>query len=131
MLSGIHRASGKTALSYFMSNVLRDYPRKKIVTKFYFVVDRLDLLTQASTEFSSRGMTIANINSKEDFKENIKSAVIVPPTSQEGRYVETMNVVNIQKFSDDSTVDLEIDKEIQHIYFLDEVHRGYKPKGTF
>lgn len=126
------QGSGKTALSYFMSNVLRDYfQEKKIVTKFYFVVDRLDLLTQASTEFSSRGMTIANINSKEDFKENIKSAVIVPPTSQEGRYVETMNVVNIQKFSDDSTVDLEIDKEIQHIYFLDEVHRGYKPKGTF
>ncbi|MGR5882758.1 type I restriction enzyme subunit R domain-containing protein [Bacillus cereus] len=116
---------------FYEQCVKRLLPRKKIVTKFYFVVDRLDLLTQASTEFSSRGMTIANINSKEDFKENIKSAVIVPPTSQEGRYVETMNVVNIQKFSDDSTVDLEIDKEIQHIYFLDEVHRGYKPKGTF
>lgn len=126
------QGSGKTALSYFISNVLRDYFQKKnVITKFYFVVDRLDLLNQASTEFSSRGMTIASIDSREDFKKNIKSPVIVPPTSQEGRYVETMNVVNIQKFSEDSQVSLEVDKDIQRIYFLDEVHRGYKPKGTF
>lgn len=37
------------------------------MTKFYFVVDRLDLLIQSSDEFSSRGMTIAPIDSKEDF----------------------------------------------------------------
>jgi type I restriction enzyme, R subunit len=126
------QGSGKTALSYFISNVLRDFfQERNIITKFYFVVDRLDLLNQASTEFSSRGMTISSINSKDDFKENIKSSVIVPPTSQEGRYIETINVVNIQKFSEDSQVNLEIDKEIQRVYFLDEVHRGYKPKGTF
>lgn len=126
------QGSGKTALAYFMSNVLREYyGEKRIITKFYFVVDRLDLLFQASTEFASRGMTIANINSREDFSNNIKSPVIVPTASQEGRYVETMNVVNIQKFSEDSTVDLDVDKNIQRIYFLDEVHRGYKPKGTF
>lgn len=126
------QGSGKTALSYFISNILRDYFQKKnVITKFYFVVDRLDLLNQATTEFSSRGMTIASIDSKEDFRKNIKSPVIVPPTSQEGRYVETMNVVNIQKFSEDSQVDLKVDKDIQRIYFLDEVHRGYKPKGTF
>jgi type I restriction enzyme R subunit len=119
-------------LAYFTANVLRDYYQEQhIITKFYFVVDRLDLLHQASAEFSSRGMTIANINSKEEFAQNIKSPVIVPPTSQEGRYVETMNVVNIQKFSEDSTVDLQIEKNIQRIYFMDEVHRGYKPKGTF
>jgi type I restriction enzyme R subunit len=126
------QGSGKTALAYFVANVLRDYYQEKsIITKFYFVVDRLDLLNQASSEFSSRGMTIANINSKDEFSLNIKSPVIVPPTSQEGRYVETMNVVNIQKFSEDSTVDLDVQKNIQRIYFLDEVHRGYKPKGTF
>lgn len=126
------QGSGKTALAFFIANVLRDYYQEKnIITKFYFVVDRLDLLNQASSEFSSRGMTIASINSKEQFVSNIKSPVIVPPTSQEGRYVETMNVVNIHKFSEDSTVDLTIDKKIQRIYFLDEAHRGYKPKGTF
>lgn len=42
-----------------------------------------------------------------------------------------MNVVNIQKFSDEATVDTTLDKKIQRIYFLDEVHRSYKPKGTF
>jgi type I restriction enzyme, R subunit len=126
------QGSGKTALAFFMSNVLRDYFQKKnIITKFYFVVDRLDLLHQASSEFSSRGMTIASINSKEAFAENIKSPVIVAPSSSEGRYLETMNVVNIHKFSEDSTVDLKVDKKIQRIYFLDEVHRGYKPRGTF
>lgn len=126
------QGSGKTALAYFMTNILRDYYQSKgIITKFYFVVDRLDLLIQASDEFSSRGMTIASINNREDFTENIKSPVIVPDISEEGQYKETMNVVNIQKFSEDSTVDKGISKRIQRIYFLDEVHRGYKPKGTF
>lgn len=126
------QGSGKTALAYFITNVLRDYYQEKdTITKFYFVVDRLDLLLQASTEFSDRGMTIANINSKQDFTNNIKSPVVVPDSASEGKYVETMNVVNIQKFSDESQVELNPKKDIQRIYFLDEVHRGYKPKGTF
>lgn len=135
MRKGIYwytQGSGKTAMSYFITNVLRDYYQKQgIITKFYFVVDRLDLLTQASTEFSNRGMSIASITSKEAFAENIKSSVIVEAGSQKGRYKETMNVVNIQKFSEGSTVNLKCNKKIQRIYFLDEVHRGYKPKGTF
>lgn len=135
MKKGIYwhtQGSGKTALSYFITNVLRDYYQKKgVITKFYFVVDRLDLLVQASTEFANRGMRITSIKSKEDFAENIKSSVIVEAGSQQGKYKETMNVVNIQKFSEDSTVDLKCNKEIQRIYFLDEVHRSYKPKGTF
>lgn len=126
------QGSGKTALGYFATTVLRDYfQEKNVITKFYFVVDRLDLLIQASDEFSSRGMTIAAINSKKDFTANIKSPVIVPSNATDGRYEETMNVVNIQKFSTDSTVDIKAKKDIQRIYFLDEVHRGYKPKGTF
>lgn len=126
------QGSGKTALSYFATNVLRDYFQEmNIITKFYFVVDRLDLLIQASDEFSSRGLTIAPINSKVDFTENIKSPVIVPLNATDGQYKETMNVVNIQKFSQDSTVDIKASKDIQRIYFLDEVHRGYKPRGTF
>lgn len=126
------QGSGKTALSYYATNILRDYFQKKnVITKFYFVVDRLDLLIQASDEFSSRGMTIAQINSKNDFTDNIKSPVIVPSNATDGRYKETMNVVNIQKFSEDSTADIHASKDIQRIYFLDEVHRGYKPKGTF
>lgn len=135
MRKGIYwytQGSGKTAMSYFITNVLRDYYQKQgIITKFYFIVDRLDLLTQASNEFSSRGFTIANINSKEDFVANIKSSAIVQASAQQGKYKETMNVVNIHKFSEESTVNLKCSKKIQRIYFLDEVHRGYKPKGTF
>lgn len=125
------QGSGKTGLAYFATNVLRDYYQKRnIVTKFYFVVDRLDLLVQASGEFSARGMSIASINSKDDFVKNIKSPVIVASVGV-NEYKETMNVVNIQKFSEEASVASEIDKKIQRIYFLDEVHRGYKPKGTF
>lgn len=126
------QGSGKTGLAYFATNVLRDYYQEKdVVTKFYFVVDRLDLLIQASGEFGSRGMSIASINNKDDFTKNIKSPVIVSAAISDGEYKETMNVVNIQKFSDEATVDSDLDKKIQRIYFLDEVHRSYKPKGTF
>jgi len=132
MITWHTQGSGKTALSYFMANVLRDYYQKKgIITKFYFVVDRIDLLIQATAEFSNRGISIANINSRNDFIENIKSSVIDIKSITEGRYKETMNVVNIQKFSEDSTVRIDPKKNVQRIYFLDEVHRGYKPKGTF
>lgn len=127
------QGSGKTAFSYFATNMLRDYYQEKdIITKFYFVVDRLDLLRQATAEFSARGMTIAAIDSKEDFIENMQSQVIInDSSSQRGKYQETMNVVNIQKFSDKSVVIPDPDTDVQRIYFLDEVHRGYKPKGTF
>lgn len=126
------QGSGKTALAYFATNVLRDhYQKQNIVTKFYFVVDRLDLLNQASDEFKYRGMELANIDSKEDFVENIKSPEIVLDSSGVKNYKGTMNVVNIQKFSEDSTVPINAKENIQRIYFLDEVHRNYKPKGTF
>ncbi len=126
------QGSGKTAFAYFATNVLRDYYQtKKIITKFYFVVDRLDLLRQAKIEFEARGMTIAQIESKADFITNIQSPVVMDGSSQRGTYKETMNVVNIQKFSDESTVVPDADTVIQRIYFLDEVHRGYKEKGTF
>ncbi len=126
------QGSGKTAFAYFATNVLRDYYRKKrIITKFYFVVDRLDLLTQASTEFADRGMSIAPIESKLDFAKNIESPSITGKSSQRGKYKETMNVVNIQKFSEQSKVDMHGMKGIQRIYFIDEVHRGYKDDGVF
>ena len=42
-------------------------------------------------------------------------------------------MVNIQKFQDDPSVARNTDYNlgIQHIYFLDEVHRSYNPKGSF
>ena len=127
------QGSGKTAFSYFATNILRDYFQKKdVITKFYFVVDRLDLLRQATAEFTARGMTIAAIDSKDDFIKNMQSQVVIDAgSSQRGKYQETMNVVNIQKFSEESVVIDDPATDVQRIYFLDEVHRGYKPKGTF
>jgi type I restriction enzyme, R subunit len=126
------QGSGKTAFAYFATNVLRDYYRKKrIIPKFYFVVDRLDLLTQASTEFADRGMSIAPIQSKADFAKNIESSSITGRSTQRGKYKETINIVNIQKFSEESKVGLYGMKGIQRIYFIDEVHRGYKDDGVF
>lgn len=43
------QGSGKTALSYYLSYYLSDYfAHNNKVAKFYFIVDRLDLLEQAS-----------------------------------------------------------------------------------
>ena len=48
------QGSGKTALSYYMTYVLTDYfAKKNKVAKFFFIVDRLDLLEQASQEFEA------------------------------------------------------------------------------
>jgi type I restriction enzyme, R subunit len=126
------QGSGKTAYTYFATSVLRDYfQKKKIIPKFYFITDRLDLLIQAATEFGDRGMTIAQINNKADFAKNIKLKTIIDASQQRGKYKETMNVVNIHKFSEESTVELNAGKGVQRVYFIDEVHRGYKLQGTF
>ena len=60
--------SGKTALAYHNVRYLRDYYQKQgKVAKFYFIVDRLDLLTQAGEEFTARGLHVEKVNSKEEF----------------------------------------------------------------
>ncbi|WP_345346071.1 hypothetical protein [Candidatus Villigracilis affinis] len=43
-----------------------------------------------------------------------------------------ITVVNIQKFKDDSDTVKASDYDIntQRVYFLDEVHRSYDPKGV-
>lgn len=126
------QGSGKTAFSYFAANVLRDYYQEQnIITKFYFVVDRLDLLNQSSGEFVARGMTVSKITNRKEFINNIKSPSVISSTNNISEYKETMNVINIQNFSDEAKVDETLDYRIQRIYFLDEVHRSYKPKGTF
>ena len=76
-------------------------------------------------------MSIASIESKADFAKNIDSPSITGNSSQRGKYKETMNVVNIQKFSEESKVNMHGMKGIQRIYFIDEVHRGYKDDGVF
>lgn len=122
------QGSGKTALAYYNVKYITDYfQRRGKVAKFYFVVDRLDLLKQASEEFTARGLEVTRVNSKEEFKNTIKETSAV---SKIGNL--TINVVNIQKFSEDSIVkEADYNVEVQRIYFLDEAHRSYNPKGSF
>ncbi len=124
------QGSGKTALAFYNVKYLTDYFHKKgIVPKFYFIVDRLDLLTQAKGEFSARGLTVHTVNSKEELQNDFKLNQAIH--NQSGN--SEMTVVNIQKFKDDSDVLRANDYDIntQRIYFLDEVHRSYDPKGSF
>jgi type I restriction enzyme R subunit len=123
------QGSGKTALAYYNVPFLTDYFHKHgVVAKFYFVVDRLDLAQQASDEFKARGLLVEVVDSKEDFIRNIGS--VTAGSGNRGEH--SITVVNIQKFSEDSvarTPDYAIN--IQRVYFLDEVHRSYNPKGSF
>jgi type I restriction enzyme R subunit len=124
------QGSGKTALAFYNVHHLTDYFRKKeTIPKFYFIVDRLDLLDQASREFRSRGLIVHNISSKEEFAADIKSSLAIHNDSGKPE----ITVVNIQRFEDDPDVIRGTDYALglQRIYFLDEVHRSYNPEGSF
>ena len=122
------QGSGKTALAYHNVRYLRDYyQRQRKIAKFYFVVDRLDLLTQAGEEFAARGLHVEKVNSKEDFIKNIQAIGTENNTGE-----DTITVVNIQKFSTESiSRKADYDVNVQRVYFLDEAHRSYNPKGSF
>jgi type I restriction enzyme R subunit len=124
------QGSGKTALAYYSVKYLTDYFQSKgVVPKFYFIVDRIDLLIQSGREFKSRGLVVHNINSREEFSRDIKSTSVIHNNSGKAE----ITVVNIQKFEDDTDVikNNDYNLNIQRIYFLDEVHRSYNPKGSF
>ncbi|AZC88814.1 Type I restriction-modification system, restriction subunit R [Pseudomonas chlororaphis subsp. piscium] len=135
--AGVHKGiiwhtqgSGKTALAYYNTRFLTDYfQRQGIIPKFYFIVDRLDLLTQAQREFAGRGLIVHSIDSREAFARDIKATQVLHNHS--GR--PEITVVNIQKFQDDPDVvrTEDYDVNIQRVYFLDEVHRSYNPQGSF
>lgn len=122
------QGSGKTALAFHNVRYLRDYyQRQGKVAKFYFIVDRLDLLTQAGEEFAARGLHAEKVNSKDDFIQNIRTIGTANNTGE-----DTITVVNIHKFSTESIVrKADYDVNVQRIYFLDEAHRSYNPKGSF
>ncbi len=124
------QGSGKTALAFYNVAYLTDYfQRQNIAPKFYFIVDRLDLMIQASREFTSRGLKVNTINSRDDLLKHFKSRQSIHNT--EGQ--REITVVNIQKFQDQSDVlqENDYDLQTQRIYFLDEVHRSYNPNGSF
>lgn len=124
------QGSGKTALAFFNTHYLTDYyQRQNIVPKFYFIVDRIDLLDQAKREFSCRGLIVHTVNSKEELIKDFQAKkAIHNPTGQ-----REITVVNIQKFKEETHIlkTGDYDLNTQRIYFLDEVHRSYNPSGSF
>jgi len=124
------QGSGKTALSYYLSYYLSDYfARNNKVAKFYFIVDRLDLLEQASQEFEARGLVVKTANSRAELMEQFRNN-----QAQEGNSgQQEITVVNIQRFAEDKErVTLpSYATNLQRIFIIDEAHRGYNPKGSF
>jgi len=124
------QGSGKTALSFHLSKVLKDfYASQNKVAKFYFIVDRLDLLEQATEELGNRGLKVTTANSRSELMEQFRKNQAL----QGNTGADEITVVNIQKFEDDTEkVDLpNYATDLQRVFIMDEAHRGYKPGGCF
>ncbi len=139
------QGSGKTALTYHLTKLIKDFfsPLGK-KTKFYFIVDRLDLLEQAKNEFLKRGLQAHEAENKEDLSQKLKSSSVFENPQGNDEII----VVNIQKFKapnedpSDSTPKEIISKtdlqesiqnshDLQRVFIIDEAHRSYDPKGCF
>lgn len=124
------QGSGKTALSYHLVHILTDYfSKQNKVAKFYFIVDRLDLLEQSSLEFEARGLSVKTANNKDELMAQFRTN-----NSQEGTSGKVeITVVNIQRFAEDKekVVVNDYATNLQRIFIIDEAHRGYNPKGCF
>lgn len=125
------QGSGKTALAYYSVKSLTDYfASRNVVAKFYFIVDRIDLMEQATDEFAARGLVVHNAKSRRELMDDISSREVI--SNDEGK--PEIMVVNIQKFKEDKTkvtVDDSYSIKLQRIFFIDEAHRGYNPQGSF
>ncbi|GAB0001319.1 hypothetical protein VN1220_02150 [Helicobacter pylori] len=137
------QGSGKTALTYHLTKLIRDFfnPKK---TKFYFIVDRLDLLEQAKNEFLKRGLCVHEAENKEDLSQKLKSSSVYENPQGNDEII----VVNIQKFKapneDPSNSapkeiisktelqdSIQNSRDLQRVFIIDEAHRSYDPKGCF
>ncbi|GAA8119328.1 hypothetical protein NP05112_00140 [Helicobacter pylori] len=145
------QGSGKTALTYHLTKLIRDFfsPLNK-KTKFYFIVDRLDLLEQAKNEFLKRGLEVHEAENKEDLSQKLKSSSVFENPQGNDEII----VVNIQKFKapneekapneDPSNSapkeiisktelqeSIQNSRDLQRVFIIDEAHRSYDPKGCF
>lgn len=125
------QGSGKTALAYYSVKSLTDfYAKQNTPVKFYFIVDRLDLMQQAMGEFVNRGLVVQSAQDRDTLMKNIKDKIVVYNTQGKPE----ITVVNIQKFKEDhKKVDVSsgYNTKIQRVFFIDEAHRGYNPQGSF
>ena len=124
------QGSGKTELSAFSVHVLRDYfAEKNITARFYYVVDRLELLNQVRDEMRNRGLNVTGVSTRSGFEKELNR-----PLSRRGDLSTRgeITVVNIQKFSNKlPEAQNDYQANIQRIFFVDEAHRSYKRHGQF
>ena len=80
-------------------------------------------------EFTNRGLKVKGVNSRAEFIADMQTVGAIHNDSGQ----QEITVVNIQKFSDESTVKstADYDLNIQRVFILDEAHRSYNPKGNF
>ncbi|WP_288568514.1 DEAD/DEAH box helicase family protein [uncultured Treponema sp.] len=125
------QGSGKTALSYYLVNILTDYYAKKnIVPKFYFIVDRIDLKKQAAKEFEMRGLSVQSAETREELMKQFDEQNSLSGNSGK----KEITVINIQRFDErkKERIDLpDYNTNLQRIFIIDEAHRSYDPKGSF
>lgn len=124
------QGSGKTGLAAFANRVIRDYyARSNVNARFFFVVDRIDLLRQASVEFKNRGLNVVNCNSKAGFAAELNKPL---STNIDSKSIGEICVVNIQKFEGSMPeAKNEYHANIQRVFFVDEAHRSYSSTGEF
>lgn len=67
------------------------------MAKFYFIVDRLDLLEQATQEFEARGLEVKTANSRTELMEQFRNNQAMEGNSGKPE----ITVVNIQRFAED------------------------------
>lgn len=125
------QGSGKTALAYYNVKALTDYfATESVPVKFYFIVDRLDLLQQAEDEFMARGLVVRTAQSREELMADFADNVV----RHNAKGQQEIMVVNIQKFATDHkhVSKKEIyNTRLRRVFFIDEAHRGYSPEGSF
>ena len=124
------QGSGKTELAAYSNKIIKDYYAKNnIITRFYFVVDRLELLRQDNTEFGNRYFTAVNADSRKDFSQELNKVL---PHSATADSIGEFVVVNIQKFEEAIPQAQNVyDSTIQRVFFIDEAHRSYAKNGTY
>ncbi len=126
------QGSGKTELAAYSNRIIRDYYAKQgISTRFFFIVDRLDLLRQAKAEFENRGLTTSSVSNKEDFAKELNRSV---DAAVHGTDLGNFTVVNVQKIMESSKMPEASNAygiKVQRIFFIDEAHRSYRQCGEY
>lgn len=124
------QGSGKTALSFYLTYILTDhFAKENKVAKFYFIVDRLDLMEQATQEFEARGLKVSTAQTRKELMDQFRNNQSLE--GDDGK--NEICVVNIQRFAEDKEkVDvLPYATNLQRVFIMDEAHRGYRPGGSF